>query len=419
MPMAKQPLPGRLAARPIDIRCAASRAALAIALLLALLLASSAVEANWLSKVMGAAETAGKRTGKLGLGALDNAAAHVKALPAMPADRPALAAQATQEGHWRFVNRAGETFTAGTPDEMKRVASVLLPDAKADAKLTLYVTEDTILLNRAALKELPTGTELNVVVGRESYRVLRQGEGATERFYAQVRPNLVVEMSTRRAFEEAVWQLTRPLKTANVRILALEPGGPPRLASSPRIDPATRRALVDTIEPASLPAALGTVRGQTVLVTGRVDGRVLYVQPSSGPEKSLLLPDLFKAAEEADVNLVVLRAASTPRQPGGRNWLWQKVEVKGLEEAMQHARLADFLNALGGPNRRLAVSASPSGRRTALDIGPAADLAGGPQQARSATSSPASSPTSRDAWSPPACRPTCAAPSGRRSWISA
>ena len=36
----------------------------------------------------------------------------------------------------------------------------------------------------------------------------------------------------------------------------------------------------------------------------------------------------------------------------------------------------------------------------------------------SATSSPASSPTSRDAWSPPACRPTCAAPSGRRSWTS-
>src|SRR5262245_26519074 len=382
MPMVKHPLPGRLTARPIDIRCAASQAALAIALLLApLLLVCPAAHANWLSKAIGAAEHAGTRTAKLGLGALDNAAAHVKALPAMAADRPALAAQATQEGHWRFVNRAVETFTAGTPDEMKRVTSVLLPDAKADAKLALYVTEDTILLNRAALKELPAGTELNVVVGRESYRVLRRGEGATERFYAQVRSNLLVEMSSRRVFEEAVWQLSRPLKVANVRLLALEPGGPPQLASSPRIDPTTKRALVDTIDPASLTGALGTVRGQTVVVTGRVDGRVLYVQPSSGPEKSLLLPDLFKAAEEADVNLVVLRAVSTPRQPGGRNWLWQKVEVKGLEQAIQHARLADFLNALGGPNRRLAVSASPSGRRTALDIGPAADLAGGQKPA--------------------------------------
>ena len=47
-----------------------------------------------------------------------------------------------------------------------------------------------------------------------------------------------------------------------------------------------------------------------------------------------------------------------------RNWLWQKVEVKGLEQAMRHARFADFLDALGGANSRLLVSANPSGRRT-------------------------------------------------------
>ncbi len=275
--MVKLPPSPRAAARPALLAHAIACAGL----LIALLLAPAAAHATWLSKVMGAAETAGARTGKFGLGALDSAAAHVKALPAM-ADRPALAAQATQEGHWRFVNRAGETFTAGTPEELKRVAAVLLPDARADARLALYVTEDTILLNRAALKDLPAGTELYVVVGRESYRILRQGEG--ERLYAQVRANLVVEMSNRKAFDEAVWQLTRPLNKANVRVLALEPGGPPRLASAPRIDPATKRALVDTIDPASLTAALGSVRGQTVLVTGRVDGRVLYVQPSSGPE---------------------------------------------------------------------------------------------------------------------------------------
>src|SRR5262245_48665762 len=125
-----------------------------LGLALTFVLFSYTADANWLSKVMGAAEHAGPRTAKLGLGALEDAAVHVRARPAV-AERPALAAQATQEGHWRFVNRAGETFTAGTPEEMKRVAGVLLPDAKPDAKLALYVTEDTILLNRAALKELP------------------------------------------------------------------------------------------------------------------------------------------------------------------------------------------------------------------------------------------------------------------------
>ncbi|HEY5829221.1 MAG TPA: hypothetical protein VIV01_12740, partial [Hyphomicrobiaceae bacterium] len=273
------------------------RALPCVALCAALLIHSFAqpTHANWLGKVIGAAEQSGARAGKHGLGALDNAVAHVRSLPAK-ADGAILAAQATQEGHWRFVNRAGETFTAGTPEELKRVIAVLLPDAKPDVRLSLYLTEETIFQNRAALKDLPKGSELYVVANKEAYRILKHGEGAAERLYAQVRPSLVVEMGERKAFDEAVWQLARPLKAANVRVLALEPGGPPRLASTPRIDPATKRTLVDTVDPASLPAALGTVRGQTLLVTGRVEGRVLYVQPSSGPEKSLLLPDLFRAA---------------------------------------------------------------------------------------------------------------------------
>src|SRR5581483_7832166 len=127
----------------------------------------------------------------------------------------------------------------------------------------------------------------------------------------------------------------------------------------------------------SLPAALGAVRGQTVLLTGRIEGRLLYVQPASGPERSVLLPDLFKAAEDADVNLIVLHSTSTPRQPGGRNWLWQRVQVKGLEQAMQHTRFADFLNALAGSGSRLLVSAAPSGKRTALAADAAVGLPGG------------------------------------------
>jgi hypothetical protein len=351
-----------------------------LALAAVLLAVPAGAQASWLSKVVGAAEHVAPRTARLGTGAIDNVATYVRSLPARADGSAALAAQATQEGHWRFVNKAGETFTAGTPEEMKRVAGVLLPEAKADVRLTLYLTDDTVFLHRDALKDLPKGTALNLVIGRESYRLLRRGEGGAERLFAEVRPSLVVELTDARRFAEAIWQLARPLNKSSVRILALEPGGPPRLASAPRLDPTTRRPLVDAIEPASLPAALGAVRGQTVLVTGRVDGRLLYVQPAGGAERSILLPDLFKAAEDADVNLIVLRAATTPRQPGGRNWLWQKVEVKGLDQAMQHASFADFLNALAAPGNRLLVSATPSGRRTSLEIRSVADLAQAPQR---------------------------------------
>ena len=347
-------------------------------LLLPLLLASLCVsaQAGWLSRLAGTAEHgAAARVARKGA-TLDHAAAHLKALPDRP-DGIALAAQATQEGHWRFVNKAGETFTAGTPDELKRVASVLLPEAKADAKLSLYVTPDTVFQHRAALKDLPKSAELFVVSATRAIASCGAPTAPDERLFAQVRPNLFIELAERAKFDEALWQLMRPLERARVRVLALEPGGPSTLTATPRIDAATSRAAVDIIDPASLPAAMGAIRGQTVLVTGRVDGQLLYVKPSSGPEKSLLVRDLLRAADDADVNLVMLQSASTPRQPGGRNWFWQKVEVKGLDDALQRARMADFLNALAGPGRRFAVSATPSGTlRTGLDMRLAPDLPG-------------------------------------------
>ena len=63
----------------------------------------------------------------------------------------------------------------------------------------------------------------------------------------------------------------------------------------------------------------------------------------------------------ADVNLVVLQS-SAPRQPGARSWLWQRVSVNRLDEALERQHLADFLNVLGTPSSRLLVSASLSGR---------------------------------------------------------
>jgi hypothetical protein len=328
-------------------------------------------QAGWLSKLIEGAERAGARTAAHGLHALDGAARHIKNLPRQAEGGAVLAAQAMPEGHWRFVNQAGETFTAGTPEEVRRAGSVLVPEAKANAHLVVYVTEDTIFSYRAALHDLPKGTELHVVVGSDSYRVLRRGAGAGEQFYAEISPGLVVRLSDAKAFAEAVWQLARPLNKANVRVLALEPDGPSVLASAPRIDPASGRALIDVIDPASLAGAMRAVRGQTLLVTGRIEGGLLHVQPASGAERSVPLGELFKAAEEGDVNLIVLRATSTPRQPGGRNWFWQKIQVKGLDEALQRARLADFLDGLAGPGRRFEAVAAPSGRlRATLELEP-------------------------------------------------
>jgi hypothetical protein len=345
-----------------------------IAFLAALVLAPQVAAADWLGTLIGAARRVAAEAPSAGARALDKVAAHIRSLPSSP-NATVLAAQATPEGHWRFVNKAGETITAGTPEEMRRVTSLLVPDARAEARLQLYLTEDTVFARRAAFKDLPRGSELYLFVADESYRILRRSEAANERLFAEIRPNLVVELSDAQQFAEAAWQLRRPLNKADIRVLALEPGSATRLASAPRLDPASKKALIDSIDPGSLAAALGAVRGQTVLITGRIDGELLHFKGANGPERSLLVRDLFKAAEQADVNLIVLTAASTPRQPGGRNWLWQKVEVKGLEEALQRARVADFYNALAPPNGRFAVTAKAAGHlRTQVAVVPIADL---------------------------------------------
>ena len=189
---------------------------------------------------------------------------------------------------------------------------------------------------------------------------------------AAVRPNLRVELTERDLFDEALAQLERPISRASIRTLALEPGGPTRLASAPRFDAKTKEALVDAIDPASLAGALRSLRGQTVLLTGRVEDNRLLFRPASGPEQSLKIRDVIGAAADADVNLVILHAAA-PRQPGGRNWLWQRIAVDGLDDALKRATLADFLDALAAsrgtlPRRvaregsgRVVIRAAPDG----------------------------------------------------------
>ena len=345
--------------------------------LAALLLALAALPASagWLDALV---RTGGKGA-KAGAGSLETVAGHIKGLPSK-AEGAAIAAEASHQGHWRFVNRAGETMTAATPEELARALAILAPEAgaKPGARLAVHLTEASVFQHRAQLKDLPKGAELHVMVEAGSYRLLRTGDGSAIRLFAEVRPRLVVELVERHLFDEAIWQLARPLNKANIRIVALEPGGPGVLASTPRIDAATRRALTDTIDPDRLRHTLPNVRGQTVLVTGRVDGELLHFKPASGPERQLLIRDLTTAADAADVKLIILRSSS-PRQPGARNWLWRKAEVQGLDSALERATTADFLEALGAEGSRLAVTASPSGAlRTTLEMAPARGFAGEP-----------------------------------------
>jgi len=317
-------------------------------------------QAGWLSKLAREAGDAGGTAGRVGLSSLDNAAGLIKKLPEKPGAL-ALAAHATPEGHWKFVNRDGEVFTAATPEEMERVIPSLAPDVAASGRqpdLSLYLSEASVFDKTPRLDDLPGAARLHIVVGRDSFRLRSAERSGQKVLQASVRPNVVVPLTNRADFDEAIWQLGRRLNRADIRVLALEPGGPEALMSAPRFQKGTGAALVDRVDPDRLAGALSGIPGQTVLLTGRVDDRILHFAPASGGARSLSLKDLKVAAAANDVNLVVLQSAA-PRQPGGRNWLWQTVEVEGLKDAVKRATFADFLNALASTRAQMSVTATP------------------------------------------------------------
>jgi hypothetical protein len=321
--------------------------------------------ANWLTKALDHAGDAGKGATR-GLHGLDpdlgHALTHIKALPERPGVH-ALAAEAGHEGHWRFVNSKGESFTAATPDEFARMRDSLIPGASG--KLALYLTPDSIFQGRAAIKDLPDGTDLFIATRRGAYRILRESRADAEIYLAELKPNLHARLDSEDLLDETLFQLAQPLKPSSLRILALETGTADALAAVPRFDPQTRMALVDKIDPARLATSFARVRGQTIILTGRIEDGALKFIDAGGGSSSLPLDHVRSAARSADVNLVIVKA-DTPRQPGGKNWLWQTATIPGLDAAVKQQTVGDFLSSIAPQPSPLTITTRRDGYGRAI-----------------------------------------------------
>jgi hypothetical protein len=293
----------------------------------------------------------------------------------VPSGTTVLAASASQEGHWTFVNLKGERFTAATPDEMKRMAAVLLPGTEAgDTRLIVVVTEDTVFRRADALNALPRAAGLRLSTATGVYALL----GDKPRLI-QVNPKLRVELAERSAFDAVLLQLDRSVARGGLRILALDPSGPTALARRAGLDTRAKAELVDRIDPLRLKDAIAGLRGQTMLVTGRLEDKFLHFQVPGGPDRSVIAGDLIDAAAANDVNLIILDAPGG-RQPGARNWLWQRAEVKGVDALGDDSGVDGLLATLASEARPLTVklTRAESDRVTLVATpGPAALQTGG------------------------------------------
>ncbi len=301
---------------------------------------------------------------------LTAAARLIKDIQAKP---PALvlAAAVTAEGHWTFINQADQRFTAASKQEMAQVYTNLAPEMMSrPAPVVIYLTRSSVFHHGEHLSQLPVDAKLRLHVGDLHYPLRRIGLGAKPTWFAEVRANVFVRTQHEAAFVETAWQLARRLEMRSMRVLALQPDAPDTFRPSAKLEAGSQQA-VDAVNPSKLLSALPTLRRQTAVITGRLQGddQLIYRAPS-GAEQALQLKPLRALAAQIDANLVFVNA-SAPRQPGARNWLWLRVEVDGLVAALQGETLGDFLNKLSGGTGRLFAETRPRGPdRVALGVVP-------------------------------------------------
>lgn len=314
-------------------------------------------QANWLSTLGEIAASSGKVAGKTGrltgevTAGLESAVRVIGKLPA-ELQRGAIAAEALEGGAWRLRNAAGETITATSTQTVRGALAGLAGDGKG---LTLFLGEDTAFAARAQLSALPSDVKLRLAVDDASFPLLRQGDGEATRLFAELNDGVILALTDRSLFAESLWQLRRPLGKSGIRVMSLDAAGPKTLSAAGKRSP-EGLPLAETIDPAAFEAALASIRGQTIIVTGKVEGGTLRFAGASGGEAGVPVADLLAAAEKSDVNILLLNSG-TLKQPGSTTWLWQERGIAHLDTAMAKTTLGDFISALSHGQSRLTVDA--------------------------------------------------------------
>lgn len=300
---------------------------------------------------------------------LDQVAAYIRTLP--DAER-VLAGEAGAEGHWRLINRQGETFSASTAEEFSKAIATLAPDrgpAQSPAALALHVTDESVFRHPAAIARLPTGILVYMRAADASFRIMRNNHGPAQRIKAELRPSrgtnpglgIFAEVTDRASFDELRRQLDRPLDTSRTHLLALEPGAdaaPPSRPAQVTVAKESGKATElapRAIDPDRMRRAFGALRRTTALFAGRIEGERLVYQPSAGIERGLLIRDFAEAAAASDVDLVILGSASV-RQPGTRNWLWLRNDIARLGDSFKLATAGDMLAMLIGDSAGISIA---------------------------------------------------------------
>ncbi|MEO1719334.1 MAG: hypothetical protein AAFR23_03795 [Pseudomonadota bacterium] len=331
--------------------------------------ASTSTEAGWLTRMVREAGEAGGDAARRATGDLDALSTAAARLP-RKANETVLAAKPSSAGHWTFRNADGETFTASTAAEVGRGFDILAP-ASRRRNISIVVSDRVLFEDRAALALLPERARL-VVTSRAGLLPVERltSQSADDiALRVRVRPNLAMPVTTRAHFTEAMYLLTRRRTVTETVVLSLTNTTPKTVTPSNPTDALAPK--ISEVRAADLSSAIASLKRKTVIVVGDVDGPSLTYRTPSGGSDTIDLTRVRQTAADNDVSLILLNS-SAARQPGQRNWLWQRAAVDRLDAAVRQQTFADMLNTLGGPDGRLVLAVTEtSAGRTVLRAEPA------------------------------------------------
>ncbi|MDH3712240.1 MAG: hypothetical protein OET44_00150 [Gammaproteobacteria bacterium] len=327
---------------------------------------TSHAQAGLLSAIGKAAKIgkAGKAAGVIGGAAIIADTLTVLRRLTPDADVRRLALGFDEDGVARLADITGGEWSVrnfGDLDDLNWQSAVLQGTGKVPAthrRVELYVQDEQLFSHRVRLASLPDNLALRVVHRRKKIYPLHRTGGILQ---VEARPHVLIDTTTLRDLDEILFRMERVLNRASLRLLKVVPETTGTLPSLPG-QVATRAPEPQAIDPGKFRESLRALRGQTAVLTGRIENGLLLTQSRRGGDMSRLpLAEIRRAAREADVNLIVLDA-NTPLQPGGGGWLGKR-RSKTLDAAFQANTSGEFMAALARPHAPIKLRAESNGSR--------------------------------------------------------
>ena len=261
----------------------------------------------------------------------------------------AVVLQVDQVGHWTMANLSGELFTAANDAEFKTGLKQLVPKSVdlPTRTASFFLAPTAVFSHPQHVAKLPSRHPRALVSNQRIHPLETLVPELPEQMYVRAAANVYLPLTNRDVFRDLAWQMEqRPGSAARARLLSLNANAtmplPAALAAGDAV-----RLVSEQVNPYDFAAALSALRGQTVIVSGKRDGKYLAFNAADHDEQSVLVSDLKRAARTADVNLILVNA-QTSSQPGPRTLTFSDSSISGVDVTTARGTFAELISAMAG-----------------------------------------------------------------------